>query len=245
MYNLTPKWAMGRRIVPSQRNTVSSLSRAIITRLSHLKRHSAAGSRSASRSSRGSSRRIGSGGTRRGGSRRGGGRGGTGSRRRAGPSHLHGDAATEGTGLRRVDQLDDACVGLAGDVSGAVGALGYVDLEGEVLVDVGRALHDADRLQGADPESLLRLPDVAVLARHLSRDLQRLPVGSGAVGVDHGLVRSGAVRSDDVQCTRQRASGGDLWESAARECHCLLGASIDLVISLLRKGSRLVSQLGD
>ena len=222
---------MGRGIVPSQRSIISWLFRAIITRLLHPKRYSAAGSRGASRRGRGSRR----GGGRGSRSRRGR-RSRSGSRRRTGLGHLHRDTATEGSSLRRVDQLDEARVGLTGDVAGAVGAGRYLDLEGEVLVDVGCALHDADRLQSAGPESLLRLPDVAILTGHLRRDLKRLPVGSGTIGVDHGLVRSGAVRSDDVHGARQRAPGGDLRESVARECHRLLGAGIDFVISLLRRG---------
>lgn len=164
------------------------------------------------------------------------GSGGTSSRSRSSSvgagDHLDRDAAAEGPGVAGVDELDQAGVGLAGDVARAGGAGGYVDLEGVVLVDVGRTLHDADGLEGAGPEALLGLLDVALVAGHLGDDLHLGPGLAGAVGVDHGLVRAGAVGGDDVESAGDGAAGGDLGQGGAGLDHGLLGAGLDVVVAL-------------
>jgi hypothetical protein len=159
------------------------------------------------------------------------GRGGGGTRSTG--DHLDGDAATEGAGVAGVDELDEAGVGLAGDVARAGGASGHVDLEGVVLVDVGGALHDADCLQGAGPGALVGLLDLALVAGDLGLDLHLRPALAGAVGVEHGLVGASAVGGDNVQSTGDGATGSHLGQGVARESHGGLGAGLDVVVSLL------------
>lgn len=151
-----------------------------------------------------------------------------------GLDHLDGDAATEGAGVAGVDELDEAGVGLAGDVASAAGASGHVDLEGVVLVDVGGTLHDAHCLQGAGPGALLRLLDLALGAGNLGLDVHGGPALAGTVGVEHGLVGTRTVGGDDVQGAGDGATGGDLSQGVAGEGHGGLGAGLDVVVSLLR-----------
>lgn len=155
------------------------------------------------------------------------------SRGRGGTSLLDGDAATEGASVAGVDELDNASVGLAGNVTRAGGASGNVDLEGVVLVDVGGTLHDANSLEGTSPEALLGLLDVTLGARHLGLDIHGGPGVTGTVGVDHGLVWAGTVGGDDVQGAGDGAAvGGDLGESGAGLDHGGLGASLNVVVAL-------------
>jgi hypothetical protein len=145
---------------------------------------------------------------------------------------LDGDAATEGTGIAGVDQLDKAGVGLASDGAGALGTSGDFGLEGVVLVDVGGTLHDADRLQSASPSTLLGLLDVALGARDLSRDRHLGPCGASAVGVDHSGVWTSAVGRDNVHGAGDGAAlGRDLRKHGAGLGHGLLGASLDVVVT--------------
>lgn len=150
-----------------------------------------------------------------------------------GLDHLDGDAATEGTGVAGVDELDKASVGLAGDVASAGSASGHVDLEGVVLVDVGRTLHDAHGLQSASPGTLLRLLDLALGAGNLGLDVHGGPALASAVGVEHGLVWASTVGGDDVQSAGDGATGGDLSQGVAGEGHGGLGTGLDVVVSLL------------
>lgn len=153
---------------------------------------------------------------------------------RTGLDHLDGNAATEGAGVAGVDKLDEAGVGLAGDVTGAGGISGHVDLEGVVLVDVGRTLHDANGLQGAGPGTLLGLLDLALGAGNLCLDIHGGPALASAVGVEHGLVWAGTVGGDNVQSAGDRATGGDLSQGVAGQGHGGLGARLDVIVSLLR-----------
>lgn len=145
---------------------------------------------------------------------------------------LDGNAATEGASVAGVDELDNAGVGLAGNVTSAGGASGNVNLEGVVLVDVGSTLHDADSLESTSPEALLGLLDVALGAGNLGLDIHGGPGLTSAVSVDHGLVWASTVGGDNVQGAGDGAAvGGDLGKGGAREGHGLLGASLNVVVA--------------
>lgn len=70
--------------------------------------------------------------------------GGSSSGSSTGGSHLHGHDTTEWTGIRWVDDLDQADTGLSTGGTGAGGASWDGGSEWVVLVDVGSTLHDTE-----------------------------------------------------------------------------------------------------